>query len=89
MEAIQFIQVTPEELSAIVLKGVKEIFSSLAVKTEDSDELWTKKQAAEYLKVTIRTVDNLVKNKKLGLYGFDGSVRLKKSECLALPKKIN
>ncbi len=55
-------------------------------KEEQLPELLTRQQVAEYLHVSIKTVDNIVKDGHLKKYSFSGSTRFKREDVRAVPE---
>jgi len=88
MTAIQFIQVTPEELEKKILDGVQKIFSS-ANKQVEPEELLTVDETATFCKATRQSIHNWTKNKKLKAYGIGNRVYYKKSELLQGLQPLN
>lgn len=82
MEAIQFIQYTPEQLQEEILKGIKTYFEPILNKLQvkEEDELLKPKEVAQMLKVNLSTVHNLYKAGKLNKYGIGNNVYYRRSE---------
>ncbi len=85
MSAIQFIQVTPEQLQQEITKGIKshldDFLKNFAPK-QPNDYL-TRKQVSEMFDVDISTVANWQKNGKLRPLGISGRVYFLRSEVEA------
>jgi hypothetical protein len=88
---IQFIQSTPGELKEQILKGVltelKELKEHLQPKIPE--ELLSRQQTADLLKVDLSTIHNWSVQGKLIKYGFGGKVYYKRSEIEAKIIPIN
>lgn len=86
---IQFIQVTPENLLASIQKIVKQTFENIKVETENPEQLLTRKQTAALLNVTLATLNDWTKAKKLVSYGIGNRVYYKKNEVLESLVPVN
>lgn len=82
MANVQFIQITPEELRESILNGIK--FQLDALKKEfqpkEPEELLTRSEAADMLKVNISTIHNYSKKGILKRYGIGNRVYYKRRE---------
>ena len=86
MEAIQLIQVSPAELTAMIVEGVKMILST----TKEEEVLLTPEEAWNYLTISQSTLNRWRKDKKITGYSIEGTavVVYKKSELLKLLKPL-
>jgi excisionase family DNA binding protein len=78
---IQIIQ-NPEELQNAILNGVKKMISQLKseYQPKEPEELLTRKEVKELLKVDMSTVHHWTKKGKLKAYGLGNRVYYKRSE---------
>lgn len=80
---IRFIQVTPDELTAMIadaiVKGFEQAKELLNRPTKQSEYL-TRKETAKRLKISIGTLDNWSKSGKLLSHKIDRKVLYKESE---------
>lgn len=84
MEAIHLIQVTPVELTSMIVDAVKMI-----LQPQKQEECYMKgDQVAEYLGITTETLRQWKKAKKVTAYSMEGIVRYKKSEIEKLLKPL-
>ena len=83
MEAIQFINTTPEALKNEIVESIVKELSGIFQYREDPDKLMTRDEAAKFLKITPSTLHRWTKNKRLKSYGIEGKVYYKKSEILS------
>lgn len=83
MKTLQFIQTTPQQLSELINEGVKtqleELKNSLLNK-EASDELLTRKEACEFLKIDSSTLWHWTNKGKVKAYGIVNRRYYKRSE---------
>ena len=86
---IQFINTTPEQLTAKIIESVSEHFKGLQQSNEDPDRLLTREETAELLTISLTTLNNWTKDKKLKAYGIKNRVYYKKSEVLSALTHIN
>ena len=84
MEAIQLIQVTPSELTEMIVNAVK----TLLPVQKDDDVLLTPDQVSDMLNVELSTLQRWRKAGKITAYGAVGIVRYKKAEILHLLKPL-
>lgn len=77
MEAIQFINITPTELSHIIKNEVIEF-----IKPKEEEELLTQKEVADFYKVSVQTIIKWQKDGKIKAYAIANERRYKKSELL-------
>lgn len=82
MEQIQLFQISPKELKEAILKGVDERLEKLtsSILFYDKDELLTRQEAADYLKIDLSTLWKWTKESKLLSYGINGRVYYRLSE---------
>lgn len=82
---IQLIQVTPEQLQELILKGVKVELDSLKsqLQPKSPTEYLTRNQVKELLNVDLSTVHNWTKRGKLKAYGLGNRIYYKRSEVEA------
>lgn len=77
-----------------VLQPIKTILDEIKalksdIKTSKRPELLSKKEAASYLKITLKTLDNWTKKGTLNSYGIEGRVYYKLSELRSALIKLN
>lgn len=84
MSAIQFIQTTPEEFQAQIQNGIKNQLEGFfqKIKIDNPDELLTRTETAEFLKISLESLWAWTKKGKLKSYGIGNRVYYKKSELL-------
>lgn len=73
-------------MKPMVAEAVRDAVSSmtpLVIPTEPNDDLFDRKQAAEYMRCTKGTIDNWRRSGKLSFSKIEGKVLIKKSELLA------
>ncbi len=82
MQAVQFIQITPEELQESILNGVQEQISLLKAEFQPKEptEYLTRNEVAQLLKVDLSTVHNWTKKGKIKAYGLGNRVYYKRHE---------
>lgn len=82
MSAIQFIQVTPEQLEAQITKGVKEQLNTFLehYKPQQPNDYLTRQQVAKMFDVDLSTVHNWCKNGKLKPLGIGARVYFLRSD---------
>lgn len=82
MEQVQFIQTTPEQLQAEILKGIKIQIDDLKnhFKPKEPKEYLTRQEVAQMLNVDISTIHNWCKSKKLNPLGIGARVYFLRSE---------
>jgi len=86
MAQLQFIQTTPQELSELIAEGVKiqiqELKKDLLAK-DANDELMTREEACEFLKIDPSTLWTWQNRGKVTAYGISGNRRYyKRSELI-------
>ncbi|EKT4509604.1 helix-turn-helix domain-containing protein [Flavobacterium psychrophilum] len=91
MEAIQLIQITPEQLQNKILKGVQSQIDDLKLHftPKQPNEYLTRQQVAKMFSVDISTVSNWQKSGKLNPLGISGRVYFLRSEVEASLKPLN
>lgn len=85
MNAIQFIQYTPEQLQADILSGIQTALECLLKQAPVSEEILTRQEVAKLLKVNLSTIHNWCKKGKLKPYGIGNRVYFRRAdieECL-------
>ena len=91
MEAIQFIQTTPDELETKILKGVQSQIEDLKkhFQPKEPTTYLTRHEVATLLSVDISSIHNYTKRGVLKSYGIQGRVYYKRSEVEASLKPLN
>ena len=87
---IQFIQTTPQQLSELINEGVKNQLERLKkdlLKQEADDELLTRKETCEYLKIDSSTLWHWTNKGKVKAYGIANRRYYKRSEILLVSLK--
>lgn len=92
MEALQFIQITPEALVKLINEGVKIQLEDFKkdFSLSNPDELLTRDQTCNFLNIDSSTLWSWTKKEKLIAYGIGNRRYYKKSEileCLTLLQK--
>ena len=82
METVQFISTSPTALANLISEAVKIQLEDLKKSFEPKtpEELLTRNEVKDLLKVDLSTVHNLTKRKILIKYGCGGRVYYKRSE---------
>ena len=82
MQAVQFIQITPQEFQESILKGFQEEISLLKAEFQPKEptEYLTRNEVAKLLKVDLSTVHNWTKKGKIKAYGLGNRVYYKRHE---------
>lgn len=85
MKQIQLIQLSPEEFSENILSGMRAQMEDLKrnFKPKTPEELLTRQEAADMLKVDISSIYNYTKRGILKPYGIGSRVYYKRSEIEA------
>ncbi|ELY2010332.1 helix-turn-helix domain-containing protein [Flavobacterium psychrophilum] len=85
MEALQFIQTTPEALVKLINEGVKIQLDEFkkTLNFPNSDEILTRKETCEFLKINSSTLFHWTNKGKLTAIGIGNRRYYKKSELLA------
>ncbi len=91
MEAIQFLQVTPEQLQTAIVKGVKEQLDELKrqFQPKEPTEYLTRSEVKEMFKVDLSTIHNWTKKGKLKSYGIGNRVYFKRKEIEQVLTPLN
>jgi DNA-binding NtrC family response regulator len=85
MGTIQLIQTTPEQLVELINKGVKsqlKDFQKQITSKDLNDELLTRKEACEYLKIDSSTLWAWTNKRKVKAYGIANRRYYKRSELI-------
>jgi len=85
MNTIQFIQTTPQQLSELINKGVKDQLEHLKkelINQEAKDELLTRVETCEFLKIDSSTLWHWTNKGKVKAYGIANRRYYKRSELL-------
>lgn len=77
MEAIQFINTTPEELNQLLIAAIQGL-----LKPKEDEVLLTQKEVAAFYKVSVQTIIKWQADGKIKVYGIANERRYKKSELL-------
>ncbi|MEY8780321.1 helix-turn-helix domain-containing protein [Allomuricauda sp. XS_ASV26] len=82
MNQIQFIGLTPQELRNDINQDVKKQLDELkeSFQPKTPEELLTRSETAELLKINLSTLYHWTKKGKLKSYGLSGKVYYKRSE---------
>lgn len=82
MQAVQFIQITPQEFQETIINGVKEEIKLLKAEFQPKEptEYLTRNEVAKLLKVDLSTVHNWTKKGKIKAYGIGNRVYYKRDE---------
>ena len=91
MEQVQFISITPEQLQAQIVEGVKTHLDDLKefYQPKEPTEFLTRAEVAELLKVDLSTVHNWTKKGILQSNGIGGRVYYKRKEVEQAIIKLN
>ncbi len=83
--AVQFIQITPEQLQDAILSGVKAEIKQLKqeFQPKEPETFMTRNEVKNLLNVDLSTVHNWTKRGKLKAYGLGNRVYYKRSEVEA------
>ena len=93
MESIQFIQTSPNQLSQLINVGIKNQLEQLKKELQNqeaNDELLTRVETCDFLKINSSTLWHWTKKGKVKAYGIANRRYYKRSElleCLILLKK--
>ena len=85
MRTIQFLQTTPEQLVELINEGVKSQLHDLKKdlqRQEANDDLLTREQACEFLKIEQTTLWHWTNKGKIKAYGIGNRRYYKRSELL-------
>lgn len=77
MEAIQFINISPEDLSRMIVESVQQL-----MQPKDDEVLLTQTEVAEFYRVSVQTIIKWQASGKIKAYGIANERRYKKSELL-------
>ncbi|WP_172917906.1 helix-turn-helix domain-containing protein [Capnocytophaga canis] len=82
MEAVQFIQITPEQLKDEILNGVQSQINELKkhFQPKEPTEYLTRREVANLLGVNLTTLNNWTRKGILKSYGIGGRVYYKRHE---------
>jgi len=85
MGNIQFIQVTPDELTEVIVKGVKNQLEELKKEFQPKQptEYLTRNEVAKMLSIDLSTVHNWCKSKKLKPLGIGNRVYFRRTDIEA------
>ncbi|WP_034042202.1 helix-turn-helix domain-containing protein [Wocania ichthyoenteri] len=85
MANIQFIQVTPDELTEVIVKGVKSQLDELKkeFQPKQATEYLTRNEVANMLSIDLSTVHNWCKSKKLKPLGIGNRVYFRRTDIEA------
>jgi excisionase family DNA binding protein len=91
MNAIQFIQTTPDQLQNAIIAGVRMEINELKKEFQPKQptEFLTRNEVKELLKVDLSTVHNWTKRGKLRAYGIGCRVYYKRNEVEAVLTPLN
>lgn len=92
MEAIQFIQTSPEQLTEAISEAVAKHLSELKeqlLNKEANDELLTRKEACEFLQIDQSTLYHWTNKGKVKAYGIANRRYYKRSELNESLKPLN
>lgn len=91
MEAIQLIQITPDELQKEILKGIKLQIDDLKnhFQPKQPNEYLTRQEVAQMFNVDLSTIHNWSKSKRLNPLGIGSRVYFLRSEIEASLKPLN
>lgn len=82
MEQIQMVGISPQQLQDAISNDVKNQLEELkeSFQPKSPEELLTRTETAELLKINLSTVHNWTKKGRLKPYGMGGKVYYKRSE---------
>ena len=82
MESIQFLGISPEQLRTAISNDVKGQLDDLKINFQPKtpEELLTRTETAQLLKINLSSVHNWTKKGLLKPYGISGKVYYKRSE---------
>lgn len=84
---ILFHEFAPEELRQIISETIREELKTLIEKQSEQTSLLSRKQAAEFLNVSVGTIDNMKKDGRLRYQLIRGSIRFDKRDLIAFGVK--
>lgn len=85
MSTIQFLQTTPEQLVELISESVKQQLENLKKElhsSEANDELMSREEACDYLKINSSTLWAWTNRKKVRAYGIGNRRYYKRSELM-------
>ena len=91
MSTLQFIQTTPSELAKLISDGVQsqlQDFKKDLLSQEANDELLTRKETCEFLKIDSSTLWAWTKKGKVSSYGIANRRYYKRSELIESLKLV-
>ena len=80
---------TKDELKGIISNSIQEVIKKSSVKEKKEEELLTRDEASNLLKINLSTLWRWTKDGKLSAYGIGNRVFYKKDELLKSLIKIN
>lgn len=86
-KTVLFYEFTPQELMQLISETINEEFRKLIEKQSEQTSLLSRKQAAEFLNVSVGTIDNMKKDGRLRYQLIRGSIRFDKRDLIALGVK--
>jgi excisionase family DNA binding protein len=86
---IIFDVLTKDELKGIISNSIQEVIKKSSVKEKKEEELLTRDEASNLLKINLSTLWRWTKDGKLSAYGIGNRVFYKKDELLKSLIKIN
>ena len=86
---IVFDVLTKDELKGIISNSIQEVIKKSSVKEKKEEELLTRDEASNLLKINLSTLWRWTKDGKLNAYGIGNRVFYKKDELLKSLIKIN
>ena len=86
---IVFDVLTKDELKGIISNSIQEVIKKSSVKEKKEEELFTRDEASNLLKINLSTLWRWTKDGKLSAYGIGNRVFYKKDELLKSLIKIN
>lgn len=91
MTAIQFIHYTPEQLQSCIVAGIQTALDGFLkqVPKSPSEEILTRQEVADLLKISLSTIHNWCKKGKLKPHGIGNRVYFKRSEIEENLKRIS
>ena len=89
-EEIVLVSIPKDELQTLIIDSVNACLKFHLPKLEGKEELpelLTRQQVADYLSISLKTVDTLARDGILKKYSIAGSTRFKRKEVRAIPDK--
>ncbi len=88
---IQFIQVSPDELNDLIIRGIRAELNSLKTEFQPKQptEFLSRNQVKDLLSIDLGTVHNWTKAGRLKAYGIGNRVYYKRSEVEAAIQPLN